>query len=123
MGARKRQANEPGGRSVRHVVKVTVPQEGELLRRAGAAKVTVPRLLVESALAGGSMTRAEADGLRAELAVIRRLLANVANNANQIAVRLHSQESSPTVEQVTGLAKLNRDAVSRIEAALDAVTG
>jgi hypothetical protein len=45
-----RQANVPGGRPHKHVVKLSEREHDELRQRADAAGVSIPRLLVESAL-------------------------------------------------------------------------
>lgn len=57
-----------------------------LLRMALDQGVTIPRLLVESALAAESgETRTERHETLAELFKICRLLGNIANNVNQLA--------------------------------------
>ncbi len=81
-----RQVRKPGApRPITHKVKVTAEQEERLLERASERNVTVPRLLVESALAGG----ADAAKLRAEmigeLYRVARLVGKVGVNINQIA--------------------------------------
>jgi hypothetical protein len=65
-------------------VLLTVQEQAQLRARAGALGVSVPRLLVESALSGVE-TPAERRGWIAELFELRRLLATVANNVNQLA--------------------------------------
>ena len=51
----RRQVRRVGSpRQVRHVVKVSAEQETRLLEAATEQGVTVPRLLVESALTGGA---------------------------------------------------------------------
>ena len=57
--ARRRRANVEGGRQHHHKVKVTPEEEGMLLRLAEAQHVTIPRLLVESALAALVVDRPE----------------------------------------------------------------
>lgn len=47
-----RRRNVKGGRVARHIVKVSPEEEGQLLALALQYKVTVPKLLVDSALAG-----------------------------------------------------------------------
>ena len=81
-----RQVRKPGSpRTIVHKVKVTEDQEYRLVVKAAERDITVSRLLVESALAGGSeaaKTRAELIG---ELFRITRLLGKVSVNINQIA--------------------------------------
>lgn len=84
--SRRRRANYEGGRLHRHEVKVSPEEEGALLRLAKAQRVTVPRLLVESALAAESAeTPTERRQLLAELFRVHRLLASLSNNVNQMA--------------------------------------
>ena len=83
---RRRRANVRGGRQHRHEVKVSPEEEAMLLRLALDQGVTVPRLLVESALAAApGETLTERRATLAELFKIYRLLGNIANNVNQIA--------------------------------------
>lgn len=83
-GLRQRRVSS-GPRTVSHRVKVTPEQEARLLLKAAPRGITVARLLVESALAGGAdaaNTRAE---FRDELYRLTRLLGKVSVNINQIA--------------------------------------
>ncbi|MEG2578906.1 MAG: plasmid mobilization relaxosome protein MobC, partial [Glutamicibacter sp.] len=83
--ARRRRANVEGGRQHHHKVKVTPEEEGMLLRLAEAQHVTIPRLLVESALASeSSETPTQRKQAMAELFALHRLLASISNNVNQI---------------------------------------
>ncbi len=79
MSARK---NEPGGRSIRHVVRVTPAQEKLLQMKANATSVTVSRLLLEAAL--GSTPAVKNTVMLGELSGIRRQIAGEANNLNQL---------------------------------------
>ena len=47
---RRRAENEPGGRQFRHEVKVTAEEEARLVVLSKRQRVTIPRLLVSSAL-------------------------------------------------------------------------
>lgn len=83
---RSRQANEPGGRPFSHQVKVTVDEEAALQVAAHHAGVSVPRLLVEAALAPDrGRTSAETDRLIGVLFGTSRQLAAVGRNLNQLA--------------------------------------
>ncbi|MGI8902298.1 MAG: plasmid mobilization relaxosome protein MobC [Solirubrobacteraceae bacterium] len=66
-------------------VKLTEEEQAELVGLAAAQEVTVPRLLVESALASTGETPARRRQAMVGLFEIRRLLATVANNVNQLA--------------------------------------
>lgn len=83
-GGRVRRGREAEPRRVYQQVKLT-GGERELLRaRAAELGVSVPRLLVESALEGRE-TSTERRQQVAGLFEVRRLLATVANNVNQLA--------------------------------------
>jgi len=82
---RARRAREPVARPVIQKVKLTQAEREELRARASELGVSVPRLLVESALDGRSWTPSEWRLQLAELFELRRLLATVANNVNQLA--------------------------------------
>jgi hypothetical protein len=81
---RTRRAREPARREVIQKVKLTDEERGRLRARAAELGMSVPRLLVESALSGVE-TPTERRQTVAELFEIRRLLATVANNVNQLA--------------------------------------
>ena len=82
---RRRRANVPGGRQHSHRVKVTPEEEARLDALAAEQQVSVPRLLVESALSGRSETPTQRREAMAELFAIRRVLSNNAINVNQMA--------------------------------------
>jgi hypothetical protein len=65
-------------------VLLTAGEQAQLHARAAELGVSVPRLLVESALSEVE-TPAERRAWIAELFELRRLLATVANNVNQLA--------------------------------------
>jgi hypothetical protein len=65
-------------------MKLTVEEKAALVEKAGRLGVSLPRLLVESAL-GDVMTRGERASLVGQLDVANRLLANLTGNMNQIA--------------------------------------
>lgn len=92
-----------------------------LLRLAGAQRVTVPRLLVESALASeGSETPTERRQAMAELFVLHRLLASISNNVNQIA-RVANSTGEVKPSTVATLAKV-REVAERIDEAIDGLS-
>ena len=93
---RRRAENVPGGRPVRHVVKVSVEEEAALLGAAARLRVSVPRLLVDAALTvEGDMSLTERRQLAVEIMEVRRLLATVANNANQLAKFVNTEHFIP----------------------------
>jgi hypothetical protein len=89
-------------RSVRS--KLSDDERKQLRERAAGLGVSVPRLLVESAL-DGVETPTDRRRLVAELFETRRLLATVANNVNQLAkaANISGQVSEPErLEQTLG---------------------
>ena len=92
MSERRRRVS--GGRQHRHVVRVTPEEEGRLLALALQYHVSVPKLLVDSVLAGGSDSAATNASVRKELVgqlfSAHRLLASIANNVNQLARHANS---------------------------------
>lgn len=115
---RRRAANARGGRQHRHEVKVTAEEEAQLQGLAAEQGVTVPRLLVESALAGPvGETASERRALLTELFAVHRTVAGVANNVNQIARKLHvTDELAAETSQVLEAA---RSTMQRIDAVID----
>jgi hypothetical protein len=81
---RVRRAREPVAREVIQKVKLTQKERDQLRARAAELGMSVPRLMVESALSGVE-TPTERRRMVAELFDARRLLATVANNVNQLA--------------------------------------
>lgn len=115
----RRRRRVPGGRQHRHEVKVTPEEEALLLQLALAQRVSIPMLLVESALAGGSETSATRRNVIEELFAVHRLLATIANNVNQIAKATNATlETQP--ETFATMAAVRRTA-ERIDDAVDAL--
>jgi len=93
---RRRRENAAGGRRIAHQVKVTVQEEAVLVRLAEEAGVSVPRLLVEAAVAGGSaVTSTQRREAIVELMAVSRVLAGVATNLNQLARAVNSGAEFP----------------------------
>lgn len=94
--SRVRARNVPGGRPFRHVVKVSEAEEAQLVVAAARHQMTIPRLLVTSALErSDEITAADKRELLVELFTIHRLLGNMANNVNQIAKAVNSTGDLP----------------------------
>ena len=109
-GGRRRRAREPVARGQLQVT-VSELERAQLRARADELGVSVPRLLVESALAdeelgGGWAARREAElGRRQELAELnelRYLLATIANNVNQLAHVANISGDLPGAERIAG---------------------
>lgn len=117
--ARKRRANVVGGRAAKHELWVSAEEEGELLRRATAEGMTIPRYVMERALSNeGGETVTERRGRLGELLRTRRLLAADSNNLNQLTRRVNAGESAHDLHAQI-LHTLH--AVDRVLESLDAV--
>ena len=89
-------------------VRLTPEQKAVLDTRADELRVSVPRLLVDSALTPAGVSLPERHALWTELEGISRLLVRVGTNVNQIAATMHS--TGAIRPEVAGAA----DAVTRI---------
>lgn len=118
---RRRRANAAGGRRLRHEVKVTETEEAQLKAKAAEQGVTVPRLLVEAALAGGGETATQRRELAAELFATYRLLAAMSNNVNQIA-RATNATGETQPDTAAALDAVRRTA-QRVDAVLEGMVG
>ena len=117
----RRRKRVEGGRRHRHEVKVTPEEEGQLLALALRYRVSVPKLLIDSALAGGAANAAAnasvRDELLTELFKAYRVLAGIANNVNQIA-RATNATGEAQAETSATLAAVRRTA-ERIDGLID----
>ena len=117
----RRRRRVEGGRQHRHEVKVTPEEEGQLVRLALRYRVSIPKLLVDSALAGGASNAAANESVRDELLAqlfsAHRLLAGIANNVNQIAKAANSTGDMPT--QTPEVLAAVRRVAERIDALVD----
>lgn len=114
---RRRRANAPGGRRHQHMVRVSAAEEEQLRARAEEQDVSIPRLLVEAALARGGETSTERRDAMAELFRIRRQLAGLTTNVNQIAHAVNIDGRMP-VGSAAALARIE-DVVEKIDAAIE----
>lgn len=85
---RERQPNVPGGRPHRHIVKLSDDEHAALAERAEAAGMTVPRLLVETAL---ESVQTEAGRAHAVLGLLdlENQIRRVGANLNQLVRHAH----------------------------------
>ena len=93
--SRRRRANVQGGRNHRHIVKVSPEEEARLVQLAEKHRVTVARLMVESALSEAGETPSERRNQFMELSNLARLVGTVANNVNQVARHANSTGQIP----------------------------
>ena len=117
---RRRRANASEARTHLHPVRVSEEEKQALLVRAAEQNVSVSRLLVESALAGGEAPEGRR-AVMAELFALRRLLATVANNVNQVARATNISGTVP--DSAAGALADARDLMARIDVALDQLGG
>lgn len=119
---RRRQANVTHGRAIRHVVKVTPEEEAQLLGRAHEQQVSVPRLMVDAALAPeGGISMNERRQAAVEITEVRRLLASIANNANQVAKYANTEGAIP--DWIDAVMEDYRALRPRLNAAVDDLAG
>ena len=115
-----------GGRQHRHVVRVTPEEEARLLMLAGQYKVSVVKLLVDSALAAGTRDSATPSAagtvpvvdraVAVELFAAVRQLAGIATNVNQIARKANA--TGEVAVETPGTLAAVRECAARIEAVL-----
>ncbi|MEV8150152.1 plasmid mobilization relaxosome protein MobC [Arthrobacter sp. NPDC080073] len=115
--SRRRRANSPAGSKKRREVWVTVEEEAALVARAVGEKVTVPNLLISSALSEYSDSPTERRAIAAELMSLHNLLARSSNNINQLARQANATGEVP-VEARDALKHL-RSVAMRIDDAID----
>lgn len=104
-----------GGRQHQVKIRFTDAEYDAVAARAAGAHVSVQRYLVDGALARRP-PRSVPSALAAELAGLRRLTANLANNINQIARRLNAGGDPDA--GTTAAADAVRRAMNRLDAAL-----
>jgi hypothetical protein len=115
--SRRRRENTPAGTKKRRDVWVTVEEEAALVARAEREKVTVPNLLISSALSEHSDSPTERRAIAAELMSLHNLLARSSNNINQLARQANATSEFP-VEAREALKHI-RSVAMRIDDAID----
>lgn len=86
----RRRANADAPRGNRVVLKVTDQELALLESLARAQGISKQAVLMRAVLTGGSDAAARYERLREDLSVARLMLANVANNVNQLAHQANS---------------------------------
>lgn len=102
------------------MVRVSEAEERQLQQLAAEQEVTVPRLLVESALAAVGETPSQRRAAMSELFAIRRQLAGVTTNVNQIARAVNTDGRLP-VGSAAALARIE-EVVGRIDLAIEGLS-
>jgi hypothetical protein len=105
-GRWQRKSMRGGGRRVYQQVTLSEEEQARLRARAEELAVSVPRLLVESALGDG--VGSEGGGVERRRALdslfeIERLLATVANNVNQLARQANTSGELPAAARLEGM--------------------
>lgn len=117
---RRRRANATEARTRLQPVRVSEEERQRLVELAAEQRVSVSRLLVESALGGGESP----EGRRVvmvQLFELRRLLATMANNVNQLARSANVTGQVSTA--LSGSLADARDLMLRIDVMLDELAG
>lgn len=96
---RKRRQNADSPRQKFYSVYVSPEEDAQLQARALVREVTVPRFLFESAMAAGVETSTDRKAAIVEMFEVRKLLASIANNANQIAKFANTESIFPAEAQ------------------------
>lgn len=117
---RQRRANA-GGRAKSYRVYVTEAEDAQLRALAGERSVTVPRLLFEAAVAPRVEIDTDRRAAIAEIFSVRRLMANIANNVNQLAKFANSEGRLPQEAEL--IVAEYRRAVPAMEAAARRLAG
>lgn len=117
---RRRRANVEGGRRYRHEVRLTAEEEERLVALAERHRVSVPRLLVESALSARGETPTERRNAVEVLFGLHRLLAGISNNVNQVARVANSAGEVPP--QAPAVLAAVRRTAEKIDDAVDGLS-
>jgi hypothetical protein len=115
--SRRRRENTPAGTKKRQDVWVTVEEQAALVARAEREKVTVPNLLISSALSEHSDSPTERRAIAAELMSLHNLLARSSNNINQLARQANATSEFPA--EAREALKHIRSVAMRIDDAID----
>lgn len=117
---RRRRANATEARTRLQPVRVSEEERQRLVELAAEQRVSVSRLLVESALGGGESPEGRR-AVMAQLFELRRLLATMANNVNQLARTANITGQVPMA--LSGSLVDARDLMLRIDVMLDELAG
>ncbi|MEV7649111.1 plasmid mobilization relaxosome protein MobC [Arthrobacter sp. NPDC089319] len=96
---------------------VTAEEEARLVARAERERVTVPNLLMSSALSESSDSPTERRAIAAELMALHNLLARSSNNINQLARQANATGEFPA--EASHALRHIRSVAMRIDDAID----
>lgn len=122
---RRRQANVIGGRSRTFKAKVSEVEAAVLTDLAREAGVSVPRLLVEAAMAAGTggQTSTERREAMVELFAVHRLLAGISINVNQVAKATNATREAPESAGWTATLEAVRRVAFRVDEVIAVIGG
>ena len=117
---RRRRSNLAGGRSRSILVRASEAEVQVLTELAHKAGVSVPRLLVEAALAAGTgaQTSTERHEAMVELFAVHRVLSGIAVNINQVAKATNATREAPEAGGWTAALAAVRKVAFRIDEVL-----
>lgn len=104
-------------RQLRQEVVLTPAEQAGLRARARELGVSVPRLMVEAALSNDVEPASQRRAELVELFEIRRLLATVANNVNQLAHVANAELALPPAQRLDAVLGEVREVLGELRAA------
>jgi hypothetical protein len=96
-----RQQRVPGGRKNTAKVLMSDDEYELIATRAAKIGVSIPRLLVETAIAAQDLTLTERRALLSELLMLRRMLATITEELQQLTARTNSAGQPPATDSAT----------------------
>lgn len=120
--ATRRARNQGGTREHRTVIRHNAEEWSRVTAAAAQLGLSVPGFYERAAFAGSAQAAVELSIIESELFGVRRLLANAANNLNQVARSLNTDGSYEPAELEATL-RLFTDTVGRLNELLDALPG
>ncbi|UUW93001.1 plasmid mobilization relaxosome protein MobC [Pimelobacter simplex] len=118
----RRRRNQGGARPNRTVIRHTDEEWARVNAAASHLGLSVPGFYERAAFAGSAQAAVELSIIEDELFGVRRLLANAANNLNQVARSLNT-DGSHEPAQLAGSLQLFEDTIARLNGLLDSLPG
>lgn len=109
-----RQRRLPGGRSHEVKVKLSGQQKAQITIRAQAAGLSVPRLLAEAALTGGTPAASDWDELTAQLLTARQAAATLTRQISGLAGPHEPATCETAASRLASIAGELHDSLSRL---------
>jgi len=118
----RRRRNPTGARPHRTVIRHTDEEWARVTSMASYLGLSVPGFYERAAFAGSAQAAVELSIIHDELFGVRRLLANAANNLNQVARSLNTDGTYDDAQLVESL-RLFRETIARLHRLLDDLPG